>query len=116
MPLNSPVKADDLLVVLTSLPNMEAATSLAKALVEMHLAACVQITEGVLSVYRWEGSICEEKEVLLYAKMMASKWEAISSFIKDKHPYDLPEILALTPEQYEPLYGQWVQAEVNSKT
>ena len=111
---NFPAKADDLLVVVTSLPNMEAATTLAKALIENHLAACVQISEGLYSIYRWEGKICEEQEVSLSAKTVAHQWEVVCSFIKESHPYDLPEILAFSPVQYEQQYGQWVATEVNS--
>jgi periplasmic divalent cation tolerance protein len=112
---NSPANADDLLVVVTSLPHLEAATALARALVEAQLAACVQISEGLYSVYRWEGKICEEQEVLLSAKTIAHRWDEICVFIKESHPYELPEILAFSPKQYEQQYGEWVQAEVNSK-
>ncbi|QWE12588.1 divalent-cation tolerance protein CutA [Polynucleobacter sp. AP-Titi-500A-B4] len=115
MPQNIPAKSHDLLVVVTSLPNIEAARTLAKALVENHLAACVQMSEGVYSIYRWEGRVCEEHEILLSAKTVAHQWEAISAFIKESHPYDLPEILAFSPEQYSQQYGEWVQAEVNSQ-
>lgn len=89
---------------------------MARALVEQNLAACVQLTEGIQSIYRWEGKICEEQEVLLAAKTTASKWLEISSFIQRQHPYDLPEILAFSPEQYEGQYGKWIESEVNSKS
>jgi periplasmic divalent cation tolerance protein len=72
--------------------------------------------DGLQSVYRWEGKVCEEYEVLLSAKTTASKWPAILSFIEQRHPYDVPEILAFSPEQYALQYGEWVQAEVNSKS
>ena len=115
MPQNLSVNPNKLLVVVTSLPSIEAATALAKALVESHLAACVQMSEGIYSVYRWEGKICEEQEILLSAKTMAHQWEEICAFIKESHPYELPEILAFSPEQYSQQYGEWVQAEVNSQ-
>ena len=115
MPQNLPVNPNSLLVVVTSLPSIEAATALAKALVESHLAACVQMNEGIYSVYRWEGTVCEEQEILLSAKTMSYQWEEICAFIKKSHPYDLPEILAFSPEQYDQQYGQWVKSEVNSK-
>lgn len=89
---------------------------MAFALVEKNLAACVQLTEGIQSIYRWEGKICEGEEVLLAAKTTASKWLEISIFIQRQHPYDLPEILAFSPEQYEGQYGKWVESEVNSKS
>ena len=113
---NSPVNSSKLLVVLTSLPNMEAATGLARSLVEQNLAACVQLTEGIQTIYRWEGKICEEQEVLLAAKTTEPKWLEILGFIKNAHPYDLPEVLAFAPEQYERQYGKWVESEVNSKS
>jgi len=107
-------KPSQLLVVVTSLPNMEAAQSLARSLVEEKIAACVQLSNGIQSIYRWEGKVCEESEVLLSAKTTANQWPTISSFIQKNHPYDLPEILAFTPEQYSEQYGAWVSSEVNS--
>jgi periplasmic divalent cation tolerance protein len=115
MPQNPSVNPNKLLVVVTTLPTIEAATALAKALVESHLAACVQMNEGIYSVYRWEGRICEEQEILLSAKTMFHQWEEICAFIKESHPYDLPEIMAFSPEQYDQQYGQWVRSEVNSR-
>ncbi len=112
---NSPINASKLLVVITSLPNLEAAKGLGRSLVEENLAACVQLTNGIQSIYRWEGKICEEHEVLLSAKTTKSKWLEICTFIQSAHPYDLPEILAFSPEQYEEQYGKWVEFEVNSK-
>jgi periplasmic divalent cation tolerance protein len=109
-----PVNLSKLLVVVTSLPSLEAAKGLARALLEQNLAACVQLTEGIQSIYRWEGNICEEQEVLLAAKTTEPKWLEILAFIKSAHPYDLPEILAFAPEQYERQYGKWVESEVNS--
>ncbi|MBU3555778.1 divalent-cation tolerance protein CutA [Polynucleobacter sp. UB-Piko-W3] len=115
MPQNLSVNSNQLLVVVTALPSIEAATTLAKALIEAHLAACVQMNEGIYSIYRWEGRVCEEQEVLLSAKTMSHQWEEICAFIKESHPYGLPEILAFSPEQYDQQYGQWVGSEVNSK-
>jgi len=113
---NSPVHSSKLLVVLTSLPNLEAAKSLGRSLVEKNLAACIQLTVGIQSIYRWEGKVCEEHEVHLSAKTTESKWLEISAFIQSAHPYDLPEILAFSPEQYELQYGKWGESEVNSKS
>ena len=116
MPENATVNPTKLLVVVTTLPSLETAKGLARALVEQNLAACVQLTEGVQSIYCWEGKICEEQEVLLAAKTTESKWPEILALIKSAHPYDLPEILAFAPEQYERQYGKWVESEVNSKS
>ncbi len=85
---------------------------MARKLIDGRLAACVQIQEGIHSIYRWDGKICEEQEVLLSAKTVAGQWLKIAGFIKSHHPYDLPEVLGLHPKQYEERYGEWVQAEV----
>ncbi|MBU3616488.1 divalent-cation tolerance protein CutA [Polynucleobacter sp. JS-Polo-80-F4] len=115
MSQNSPVNPSKPLVVLTSLPDVGAAKALARALIEGNLAACVQIMDGIQSIYRWEGKVCEEHEVLLSAKTTESRWLEISAFIQSAHPYELPEILAFSPDQYEEQYGKWIESEVNSK-
>lgn len=108
-------KNSSLLVVITSLPSLEQAQTIARQLVENRLAACVHIQQGVNSIYRWDGKICEENEVLLSAKTSRALWEKIRGFIQNNHPYDLPEIMAFTPADYEQQYGQWVEAELKSK-
>ena len=113
---NALVNPTKLLVVVTSFPNVEAAQALARVLVEKNLAACVQLMGGIQSIYRWEGKICEEQEVLLSAKTTDAKWLEISAFLQSAHPYDLPEIVAFSPEHYEKQYGRWVESEVNSKS
>lgn len=108
----TPDKSTELLIVVTTFASLEDAKKMAHQLIEGKLAACVQIQEGVHSIYRWDGKICEEKEVLLSAKTIADKWIDISSFIKIHHPYDLPELIAHAPEKYEAHYGKWVESEV----
>ena len=105
-------KSAELLVIITSFASFEDAKKMAHQLIEGRLAACVQIQEGIHSIYRWDGQVCEGNEVLLSAKTVADKWVDISSFIKSHHPYDLPELIAYAPEKYEAQYGKWVQAEV----
>lgn len=105
-------KSTELLIIVTSFASFEDAKKMAHQLIEDRLAACVQIQEGMHSIYRWEGKICEANEVLLSAKTVADKWVDVSNFITSHHPYDLPEVIAYAPEKYEALYGKWVQAEV----
>jgi periplasmic divalent cation tolerance protein len=104
----------ELLLVMTSLPDEEAADALAKRLVGAHLAACVQIQSGVQSIYRWEGRLCEEQEVVLVAKTTTEQWSAISAFIKQNHPYDVPEIIAQPITHSHADYARWVIAETTA--
>ena len=110
----SEVKHPQLLLVTTTFANLADAKLMAQALIEQHLAACVQMQEGVYSVYRWDDKICHESEIVLLAKTDASKWDEIQQFIKNNHPYDLPEIIGMTPAEYDQTYGQWIQAEISS--
>jgi len=99
------------LIVTTTLPTMDAAKLLAQQLIDERLAACVQIQEGIQSVYRWDGKICNDTEVLLSAKTSTTQWQHIEAFIKSHHPYQLPEILALKPAEYSQAYGVWINEE-----
>jgi periplasmic divalent cation tolerance protein len=108
----TPDKSIELLIVITTFGSLEDAKKMAHQLIESRLAACLQIQEGVHSIYRWDGKICDGKEVLLSAKTIADKWMDISKFIKSHHPYDLPEVIAFAPEKYEAHYGKWVESEV----
>jgi periplasmic divalent cation tolerance protein len=101
----------ELLLVMTSLPDKDAAKGLAKRLIDTRLAACVQIQPGAESIYRWEGRICEEQEVVLAAKTTDEQWPAISAFIKQNHPYDVPEIIAQPITHSHTEYARWVIAE-----
>jgi periplasmic divalent cation tolerance protein len=100
----------ELLLVMTSLPGEDAAKTLAKQVIDGHLAACVQIQTGVQSIYRWEGRLCEEQEVVLVAKTTAEQWPAISAFIKQNHPYDVPEIIGQSITHCNDAYAKWVVA------
>ncbi|MCF8165135.1 MAG: divalent-cation tolerance protein CutA [Rhodoferax sp.] len=108
----TPDKSTELLIVATTFASLEDAKKMALQLIEDRLAACVQIQEGMHSIYRWEGKVCEGNEVLLSAKTVADKWIDISNFIKGHHPYDLPEVIAYAPENYDAHYGKWVESEV----
>jgi periplasmic divalent cation tolerance protein len=101
----------ELLLVITILPDMETAKALARRLIDLNLAACVQLQPGVQSIYRWDGRVCEEQEVALMVKTTAAQWPAISAFIKQNHPYDVPEIIAQPIIHSDPDYARWVVAE-----
>jgi periplasmic divalent cation tolerance protein len=105
-------KPTELLTIVTTFASLEDAKKMAHLLMKNHLAACVQIQEGVHSIYRWEGKICEASEIMLSAKTVTDKWADVSNFIKNHHSYDLPEVMAYIPEKYEAQYGKWVESEV----
>jgi len=104
----TPVRA-----VLTTAPDAAVASRLARTLVEEGLAACVNVLSGVRSVYRWEGSLHEEEEVLLIIKTQAARSQALAARIKDLHPYDVPEVVVLPVVGGNLPYLEWVERETN---
>lgn len=102
---------DELQLVFVTAPGAEIGARIARTLVEERLAACVNVVSGVRSVYRWEGKIEEETEVLLIAKTRAGCCEALAGRVREIHPYALPEILALPVVGGSEPYRAWVTAE-----
>lgn len=86
---------DDAIVVFMTAANGEEATRLADMLVGAHLAACVQIFPEIESVYRWEGKIERQPEVLLLAKTTRAKFDDLEREVRALHSYDTPEIIAV---------------------
>ena len=90
-------------------PDGETALRLARLLVEERLAACVQIVDPIRSVYRWQGAVQEEKEVLLLAKSSQDRIRRIGEFLRREHPYELPELAAVPITDGSPEYLQWIE-------
>lgn len=107
---------DDVLVVLTNVPNLTVAKTVARYLVGQGMAACVNIQPGVKSYYRWEGVIRQGNEVTLLVKTTRARYAEVESAIKALSPYDLPEILALPVTQGLPAYLEWVRTETQNNS
>jgi periplasmic divalent cation tolerance protein len=98
----------DTLLVFVSCP-AEAAEVLAGALVELRLAACVSQLPGVRSVYRWQGAVERAEETLLIAKTSQARYAELEAEVRRRHPYELPEVLAVHVAGGLPAYLQWVR-------
>ena len=98
-------------VLLVTAPDLETASRIARALVEERLVACVNLVPGVRSIYRWQGRLAEDAEVLLVLKTRADRCDAVAARVKDLHPYELPEVIALPVEGGSDAYLGWVVAE-----
>jgi len=97
------------ILTLTSLPEPQQAERLAEALVDQGLAACVNILPAVTSVYRWQGRRESAQEVLLLIKTRAAVYPTLEAAIRERHPYELPEIIAVPVEQGLTGYLDWVE-------
>jgi len=100
-------------VVLVTCGNEEAATALATALVSERLAACGNIVPGVRSVYRWQGAVQYDAEVLLLLKTVTALVPALSARVRELHSYEVPEVLALPILGGLPAYLAWIEESTN---
>lgn len=108
---SSPTRTSGALVVLTTLPDQETARSLARRLVEARLAACVNILAPCESVYRWQGALQQDGEIPLVIKTRAEHYPRLETFIRENHPYELPEIVAVEIAAGLPAYLGWIADE-----
>lgn len=99
------------LLVLTSLPDAATAERIADRLVEQRLAACVNILAPARSVYRWQGVIERAGEVPVLIKTTAARYAELESALRDEHPYELPEIVAVPITHGLPAYLDWLSSE-----
>jgi periplasmic divalent cation tolerance protein len=99
----------DAIEVHVTMPDTERATSLARALVDEGLAACVNVVPGVRSIYRWQGKIEESDEVLCLIKTRAAIFERVCRRVVELHPYEVPEILSFAVDDGSPAYLDWIR-------
>jgi len=99
----------DALELHVTMPDKDRAAALARALVEEGLAACVNVVPGVTSIYRWEGRLQEDAEVLCLIKTRPAVFERARTRILELHPYEVPEILAFAVDDGSPAYLEWLQ-------
>ena len=105
--------ADPVLAVLVTAPDAETGGRLARTLVEERLAACVNVVPGVRSVYRFEGAVHDDAEVLLIVKTRADRCDELAARIRALHPYALPEVLALAAVGGSAESLSWVSTEAS---
>lgn len=102
------------LLVLTNLPDRATAEKLAGELVERRLAACVNILAACRSVYRWQGAVQREDEHPMLIKTTRAAYAELEALIREHHPYELPEIIAVPVDLGLPAYLDWVGAETST--
>jgi periplasmic divalent cation tolerance protein len=102
-------------IILCTCPDQKTAEQIASELIKHQLAACVNIVPGITSVYRWQANIETAQEHLLLIKSQAEQYQAIETQIKQIHPYELPEIIAVPIDRGLPEYLQWIDTCLSPK-
>lgn len=108
------MSSQEVLLVLTNLPDRDHAQRVAAALIESRAAACVNILGACSSVYRWQGKIETASEVPLLIKTTRAAYPRLEATLRAHHPYELPEIIAVPVSAGLPGYLQWVAQETST--
>jgi periplasmic divalent cation tolerance protein len=105
----------DKVVVFVACGSAEEGRRIARALVEERLAACVNISSPMGSIYRWEERLCDDQEVLLVIKTSRLLFDRVRRAVEKLHSYQVPEVLCLPVIDGAPNYLNWLAAAVVSE-
>jgi periplasmic divalent cation tolerance protein len=103
----------DAIVVFTTVASEDEAVTLIRTLLERRLIACGTMVPGARSLYRWQGKIADEREILLLLKTRSARVEALQDAFATLHPYKVPELLALAVDSGLEKYLEWINAETS---
>jgi periplasmic divalent cation tolerance protein len=102
--------SDKVVEVITTAPDADIALRIGREAVRAGLCACAQVSGPVTSVYVWKGETCEESEWRLEMKSFSRLAEALEAFIRERHPYEVPEILVREAAAVSTDYLDWMKA------
>ena len=102
-------------VVLVTAPNEKEARTIARKVVKKRLAACVNIVPGLTSIYRWEGKIEQDEEVLMLIKTTKKRLVKLEKTVKKLHSYEVPEFVVLKIESGSDDYLKWLRKSVKGR-
>ncbi len=102
-----------MIAIITTLHKKQDAIRIGKGLLDKHLIACYNLWP-IESAYWWKGKLLEENETMMFMKTQSKHFEGIRDFIKEQSGYEIPEVIALNPEQVDESFAAWVEAETSS--
>jgi periplasmic divalent cation tolerance protein len=103
---------EDVTILLSTLPDPEKAAAIARILVEERLAACVNLVPAIRSIYRWQDAVQDAAETLVIMKTTYGCAEALRVRLVELHPYEVPEVIALSVTDGHGPYLAWVASQV----
>jgi periplasmic divalent cation tolerance protein len=105
------VNMNEKVVVLITVGSEEEAVKIAHALLEERLIACANIIPKIRSLYRWKGKLCDDQEGLMLLKTVRVHFPKIEERVRQLHSYEIPEVMAVTIQEGNESYFQWVEEE-----
>jgi periplasmic divalent cation tolerance protein len=103
------------IVMVTTVGTEEQANLIAREIIARRQAACVNIIPGIRSIYRWQGKICKDGELLLVVKTLQQEFEGVAATIRELHSYELPEILSFGVSQGDQGFLDWIESSVDKE-
>ena len=100
----------EILLVFTTFANEADAARVARVLIEERLIACANLIPAARSLYRWQGAIQDEREVMALMKTRKQDWTALLSRLHELHPYETPECIAVRVAAGAPKYMEWLES------
>jgi len=110
-----PITKNEIVMVFVTVPSLREASRISKAVLTSRLAACVNVIPGIQSMYQWKGKIVQEKEAMLVLKTTRLRYRKLEEKIKELHPYEAPEVIAIPLICGSSQYIEWVTREVANK-
>ncbi len=98
-------------LVLSTVDTQQEAERIARHLVEERLAACVNLVPKITSIYRWKGALERATEHLMIMKTAQDRLASLTQRFKELHPYEVPEVIALSIEEGDSTYLEWIFSE-----
>ena len=108
----NPPSPSDALIVFMTVPDAATGAAIGRTLVDERLAACVNILPGIRSIYRWQGQVSDEGEALCLIKTQAALYDRLRERATALHPYDVPELIAVSPSAGNAPYLRWIGEQV----
>lgn len=103
---------DSPVLILSTVGNEDDAVRVAKILVQERLAACVNLVPGLRSIYRWQGAVSDEEEILLLMKTTRERVDGLRDRLHELHPYEVPEFVVVEIASLGEKYGDWLRGSV----
>ena len=109
------ITKSEIIVVFVTVPGLREGSRISMAVLTSRLAACVNVIPGIRSMYQWKGKLVQEKEAMLVMKTTRLRYRKLEQKIKQLHPYELPEVIAIPLICGSSQYIEWVTREVANK-
>ncbi len=99
---------EKIITIICTVPDFKTGKDIGEKLVSENLISCVNIIPGITSIYRWQGKICSDNEVILFMKSRLSLFDKIDSRVQELHPYDVPEVISMDIDNASNPYHEWI--------